>query len=45
MLSQSEVLIEPKPDVVALVRKWLVPVRAALGDEFASAYLTGSVLT
>ena len=45
MLSESEVFIEPKHEIVALVGKWLVPVRAALGDEFASAYLTGSVLT
>jgi hypothetical protein len=45
MLSQSEARIEPAPEIVALARKWLVPVRAALGSEFVSAYLTGSVLT
>jgi hypothetical protein len=45
MLSQSEARIDPPPEIVALARKWLVPVRAALGSEFVSAYLTGSVLT
>ena len=26
-------------------RRWLAPVRAALGPDFVAAYLTGSVLT
>ncbi len=45
MLSASETLIEPKSEVVDIARKWLAPVRATLGTEFLSAYLTGSVLT
>jgi hypothetical protein len=45
MLSVSEVRIEPAPEIVALASRWLAPVRAALGSEFVSACLTGSVLT
>ena len=45
MNTQSDVRIEPAAEVVALARKWLTPVRTALGSEFVSAYLTGSVLT
>lgn len=37
--------IEPAPAVLEAARKWLAPVRTALGPEFLSAYLTGSVLT
>ncbi len=45
MLSPSEVRIEPAAEIVAIATKWLAPVRAALGSEFVSACLTGSVLT
>ncbi len=45
MLSPSEVRIEPAAEIVATANKWLAPVRAALGSEFISACLTGSVLT
>ncbi|HVP14412.1 MAG TPA: hypothetical protein VMS88_02640 [Terriglobales bacterium] len=45
MLSTSEVRIEPAAEIVALASRWLAPVRAALGSEFVSACLTGSVLT
>ena len=41
----SESRIEPASPVVEAARKWLAPVREALGTEFLSAYLTGSVLT
>jgi len=37
--------VEPSPAVLEAARSWLAPVRAALGPEFHSAYLTGSVLT
>jgi hypothetical protein len=36
--------IEPSQEVLASSRRWLDPVRAALGSEFLAAYLTGSVL-
>ncbi len=45
MLAHGELRIEPAPEVLAASREWLVPVRTALGNEFLSAYLTGSVLT
>jgi len=45
MNAQSDIRTEPAAEVVALARKWLTPVRTALGSEFVSAYLTGSVLT
>ena len=45
MNTQSDVRIEPAAEVVALARKWLAPVRVAIGPEFVAAYLTGSVLT
>jgi len=45
MNAQSDVRIEPAAEVVELARRWLAPVRAALGPEFVAAYLTGSVLT
>jgi len=45
MLTHGELRIEPAPEVVAAARRWLEPVRAALGPEFLAAYLTGSVLT
>ena len=37
--------IEPPAELIAAARRWLEPVRTALGTEFLSAYLTGSVLT
>ena len=37
--------IEPSPELQAAARRWLEPVRTALGPDFLSAYLTGSVLT
>lgn len=36
--------IEPAPEISAAVRKWIAPVRAALGGDFVACYLTGSVL-
>ena len=45
MLTHGELRIEPAPEILAAARRWLEPVRAALGREFLSAYLTGSVLT
>jgi hypothetical protein len=41
----SELRIEPAAATLEAARLWLAPVRAALGDRFLSAYLTGSVLT
>lgn len=37
--------VEPAPATVDAVREWLRPVREALGHDFLSVYLTGSVLT
>ena len=45
MTTHGELRIEPAPEILAAVRAWLEPVRAALGGEFVGAYLTGSVLT
>jgi hypothetical protein len=45
MLSQSELRIEPSPEIVDAARRWLEQPRAALGPEFLAAYLTGSVLS
>ena len=45
MSDTSERLIEPAAEIVDRARKWLQPVRAALGPDFVAAYLTGSVLT
>ncbi len=45
MLTHGELRIEPAAEILAASRRWLEPVRAALGHEFLSAYLTGSVLT
>jgi hypothetical protein len=45
MHTQDDFRIEPSAQVVELARKWLAPVRAAVGPEFIAAYLTGSVLT
>ena len=45
MHTHDALRIEPGPEILALTRRWLEPVRAALGPEFISACLTGSVLT
>jgi hypothetical protein len=45
MHTQDDFRIEPTAEVVELARKWLAPVRVAIGPEFVAAYLTGSVLT
>jgi hypothetical protein len=45
MLAHGELRIEPAQEILAAARRWLEPVRTALGQEFLSAYLTGSVLT
>jgi hypothetical protein len=37
--------IEPPAEQLAAARRWIEPVRTALGPEFLSAYLTGSVLS
>src|SRR5262245_3747650 len=44
MLTESESRAEPSPAILLASRRWLAPVRAALGSEFLAAYLTGSVL-
>ncbi len=43
-MAPLESRIEPSREVLDATRAWLAPVRAALGAEFKSAYLTGSVL-
>ena len=45
MQTHGELRIEPAAEILDRARQWLEPVRAALGPEFVSAYLTGSVLT
>ena len=45
MLTHGELRIEPAQEILTAARRWLEPVRTALGHEFLSAYLTGSVLT
>jgi hypothetical protein len=45
MHTQDELRIEPAAEILDAARKWLAPVRVALGPDFTSAYLTGSVLT
>jgi hypothetical protein len=37
--------LEPSAELLDAARRWLSPVRAALGPGFVSAYVTGSVLT
>ncbi len=44
MNTHSVMRAEPAPATLAGVRRWLTPVRAALGPDFLAAYLTGSVL-
>lgn len=45
MHTPGDSFFEPPAEIVELARKWLTPVRAALGPDFVAAYLTGSVLT
>ena len=45
MHTPNDSLIEPSAEIVERARKWLAPVRAAVGPEFVASYLTGSVLT
>ncbi len=45
MTTHNEGRIEPAPEIVDGARRWLEPPRRALGPEFLSAYLHGSVLT
>jgi len=45
MTVRAPLRIEPSTEILATTRRWLEPVRAALGAEFLSCYLTGSVLT
>lgn len=45
MLADAELRIQPAAELLSAARGWLTPVRAAVGAEFLSAYLTGSVLT
>jgi hypothetical protein len=45
MLTESESRAEPAPAILLASRRWLAPVRAALGSDFLAAYLTGSVLS
>jgi hypothetical protein len=44
-MSTHESRIEPPAELLAAARRWIEPVRTALGPEFLSAYLTGSVLS
>ncbi len=45
MHTPDDSFFEPAAEIVELARKWLAPVRDAVGPEFIAAYLTGSVLT
>jgi hypothetical protein len=45
MSSRPVLRIEPSAAVLEATRHWLAPVRAALGQEFLAAYITGSALT
>ncbi len=38
-------LVQPSAELLAAARRWFEPVRAALGAEFHSAYITGGALT
>src|SRR5690348_4433468 len=44
-MSLPESRLEPPPATLDAARRWLAPVRAALGAEFLAAYVTGSALT
>lgn len=45
MSMTGELRIEPSSEILDATRQWLEKVRAALGNDFLAAYLTGSVLT
>ncbi len=45
MSTPSELRIEPAAAILEAARRWLEPVRNAMGHEFLAAHLTGSVLT
>lgn len=45
MNTRAVMRIEPSPGILEATRHWLAPVRAALGQEFIAAYITGSALT
>jgi len=45
MLTSGELRIEPSAELLTATRNWLAPVRQALGAEYLTTYLTGSVLT
>lgn len=45
MTSQPVMTIEPTHTIVSATRRWLEPVRGALGAEFLAAYIHGSALT
>lgn len=45
MNAPATLRIEPAPEILAGVRRWLDPVRAALEGDFVAAYITGSALT
>ncbi|MBI1795559.1 MAG: hypothetical protein HYR74_00750 [Candidatus Eisenbacteria bacterium] len=44
MSDRPVVRIDPSDAMMVAARRWLEPVRAALGPDFVAAYLTGSVL-
>ncbi|MCC6652705.1 MAG: hypothetical protein IT348_16250 [Candidatus Eisenbacteria bacterium] len=44
-MPETQARIEPPPATLDAARRWLAPVREALGPDFVAAYLTGSVLT
>ncbi len=45
MADSTALRIQPPEQLIARTRDWLAPVRAAMGANFVSACLTGSVLT
>lgn len=45
MTTHSIVTVEPSGEVLAATRRYLEPIRRALGPEFLAAYVTGSALT
>lgn len=44
MVTRSASRIEPAPAILDAARRWLRPVREALGSDFLACFLTGSVL-
>ncbi len=45
VITHGELRIEPPAEILDAARAWIASVRPALGHEFLSAYLTGSVLS